>query len=139
MSRIAQQKRADVKAAEEASTRPQQPLDKHIDRPDLLAEMQAVMDFTCIEKHIGTGRDSHGLKHTGFRVLKVQQLGLSSARTAYEHSRVVLRHFVEEDDNADVFKPKLHVSTHLSELSRDAQVGQWAVSYPSLPCNLVSR
>ncbi len=39
----------------------------------LLAEVQNVITSTCISRHIGHGADSHGLKHTGFKVLRVQR------------------------------------------------------------------
>lgn len=40
---------------------------------DLIAEVQKIMTSTCISRHIGIGRDSHGLKHTGFKVVSVQR------------------------------------------------------------------
>ena len=36
--------------------------------------VQDLMTNTCIKKHIGRGRDSHKLKHTGFRVTRVQRV-----------------------------------------------------------------
>jgi serine/threonine protein kinase len=45
-----------------------------VETADLLKEVQAVITSTCISRHIGIGRDSHGLKHTGFKVVRVQRI-----------------------------------------------------------------
>ncbi len=70
----------------------------HLDQPrrmveaaDLLHEVQSVMTSTCISRHIGIGRDSHGLKHTGFKVLRVQRVENPVLWSKYQIEREAVR------------------------------------------------
>eukprot|EP00808_Paulinella_micropora_P027443 g36405.t1 len=45
-----------------------------VDPKELEAQVQELMTNTCISRYIGIGSDSHGLRHTGFRVVRVQRV-----------------------------------------------------------------
>eukprot|EP00808_Paulinella_micropora_P027496 g51334.t1 len=62
-----------------------------VDAQDLVDEVQRLTTATCISQHIGIGRDSHGLKHKGFRVIKVQRLENLQFWSQYYIEREIVR------------------------------------------------
>ncbi len=58
---------------------------------ELGEEMQEVMSATCVPAHIGIGRDSHGLKHRGFKVVKVERIQSSRHWLEYASKKNFVR------------------------------------------------
>lgn len=58
---------------------------------ELGEEMQELMSATCVPAYIGIGRDSHGLKHKGFKVVKVERIQSSRHWLEYASKKNFVR------------------------------------------------
>jgi len=57
---------------------------------ELKNNVQSIMNKTCISSFIGIGRDSHGLQHKGFQVIRVQRIENQVLWRNYVHKRDLL-------------------------------------------------
>eukprot|EP00808_Paulinella_micropora_P021553 g62136.t1 len=62
-----------------------------VDAKELEAQVQELMKNTCISAYIGIGRDSHGLRHKGFRVVRVQRVENPQLWSKYQIEREAVR------------------------------------------------
>jgi len=80
---------------------------------EFLNNIQHVLNKTCLSQFIGIGRDSHGLKHKGFEVLKVERIHNQSLWRNYIHKRDTLnsnkeREFINVETSDQWMETLLH-------------------------------